>query len=335
MYLHASQLTVFYKTFWAEKLIAHKVHALLHTLYLEVGGWHVVAEFLGTVRALTSDFGTEASLADMMDIDLTALFPWTETASVPNFNVPQEMSDAFQASADEPQAAVPDALGPFLETREMENGETHLFLPRLFPLGLQVPGALHVLHHAVEEITTAFENYESWFLPALKAVVQVMGKKFVRERFMTDLRTPDGTVPLLRDMLGHSKVLRCFRATEGPEPEGEPEEEEEEILPQELQQPEVQQEDEIPEPENPTEDEEEQVEPAEAPAPQVRAPPLWDHRPVDQEPVPQQAAAAAAAPPVPPQGGMRRRNRGARQISWRDQGVMYFAPTRRTAHIFN
>ena len=135
-------------------------------------------------------------------------------------------------------------------------------------------------------------------------------------------------------------LRRCSRATEAPEPEGEPEEEEE-FLPQELQEPQVQQEDEIPEAENPTEDEEEQVAPAEAPAPQVRAPPLRDHRPpapepepADQEPVPQQAAAAAAAPPVPPQGGMRRRNRGARQIPWRDQGVMYFAPTRRTAHIF-
>ncbi|CAE7320371.1 RE2 [Symbiodinium pilosum] len=88
-------------------------------------------------------------------------------------------------------------------------------------------------------------------------------------------------------------------------------------------------------------DEEEQVEPAEAPALQVRAPPLRDHRPpapepepVDQEQVPQQAAAAAAAPPEPPQGGMRQRNRGARQIPVREQGAMYYAPTRRTAHIF-
>ena len=85
---------------------------------------------------------------------------------------------------------------------------------------------------------------------------------------------------------------------------------------------------------------EEQEPPAEPPAQQVRVPPLRDHRPpapepelVDQELVPHQPA-TAAAPHAPPQEVMRRTNRGARQIPWRDHGHMYYAPTRRTAHLF-
>ena len=75
--------------------IAHKVHALLHTLYLEVGGWHRVGEFLASTRALTSDYGAESGLVDMMNVDLTALFPWTETAAAPNFDRPEQVDDAL------------------------------------------------------------------------------------------------------------------------------------------------------------------------------------------------------------------------------------------------
>ena len=167
--------------------IAHKVHALLHTLYLEVGGWHRVGEFLASVRALTSDYGTESGLVDMMNIDLTALFPWTETAAAPNFDRPEQMDDALQFEEGVPEPVPPNPVCPFLETRETEDGEMHLFLPRLFPLGMQVPGALHVLHHAVEEVTSALQGYETWFLPALKAVTAVMGKKYVRERFVSEI----------------------------------------------------------------------------------------------------------------------------------------------------
>ena len=66
--------------------LVHKVHALLHTLYLEVGTWPQVADFLASVRAVTTDFGTEAGLTDTCNVDLTALFPWAATASAPDFD---------------------------------------------------------------------------------------------------------------------------------------------------------------------------------------------------------------------------------------------------------
>ena len=170
--------------------LVHKVHALLHTLYLEVGTWPQVADFLASVRAVTTDFGTEAGLTDTCNVDLTALFPWAATASAPDFDRPQEADDALllepETEEQQPQPQ-PVPASPLLENKQMDNDETHLILPRLFPLALQVPGALHVLHHAVEELTSAFESYEEWFLPALKAVVGVMGKKCIRERFVSNI----------------------------------------------------------------------------------------------------------------------------------------------------
>ena len=167
--------------------LVHKAHALLHTLYLEVGGWPQVADFLSSVRAITTDFGTEIGLADMCNIDLTALFPWAATAAAPDFDKPQEAADAFLIDPEAHEEPQPLPDNTLLETRQMDNGESHLILPRLFPLALQVPGALHVLHHAVEEITSAFEAYENWFFPALKAVVGVMSKKYIRERFVSNV----------------------------------------------------------------------------------------------------------------------------------------------------
>ena len=166
--------------------IVHKIHALLHTLYLEVGGWHQVAGFLASVRSVTTDFGAESGLADMGSIDVSALFPWTSAAEAPNFDNPQaDMSDFLQPDPNPNPEAAPE--NTFIETRVMDNGETHLFLPKLFPLALQVPGGLHILHHTVEEITSCLEGYESWFFPGLKAVTAVMGKKYVRERFVAEI----------------------------------------------------------------------------------------------------------------------------------------------------
>ena len=133
---------------------------------------------------------------------------------------------------------------------------------------------------------------------------------------------------------------RCCRANEDPAPEDEPNEEDE-ILSQE-----VEQEDEIFGAENePDENRGGAGATAQPPAPvppprRDYRPPAPEPQPVDQEPAsqhpvsqqPREAPAAAAPSPVPPQR-MRRRNSGGKQIPLRDPGYMYYAPTRRTAHL--
>ena len=105
------------------------------------------------MRAVTTDFGTEAGLAEVQDIDISALFPWTGDAL--DFDVVQaHEAHVAQASAD---AGDPTA-NPYLQVVD-----GRLVMPKLFPLSLQVPGALHILHHSVSELTEAFENYTDWF----------------------------------------------------------------------------------------------------------------------------------------------------------------------------
>ena len=159
--------------------LVHKVHALLHTLRLEVGEWHEVAEYLSTVRAVTTDFGTESGLCDVENVDISLLFPWAQNA------LDFERAPA-PACEDEDVALQGNAClvngTPFLQVREGK-----IVMPKLFPLAVQVPGALHILHHSVEELTSAFDAYESWFLPGLKAVNKVFSKKHVRERFIAEI----------------------------------------------------------------------------------------------------------------------------------------------------
>ena len=98
--------------------LVHKVHALLRTLRLEVGGWPAVLMVLSSVRAVTTD-GADA---DMPLPDMRAMDPGLE----------------------------------------MRAGS--LILTKLFPLALQVPGALRVLHQSVKELTSAFSaKYAEWF----------------------------------------------------------------------------------------------------------------------------------------------------------------------------
>ena len=153
--------------------LPRKVHCLLHTLRLEVGTWPAVANFLASVRAVTTDFGTEAGLASLENVDLSSLFPWASDAL--DFEVPQcseQVPAGLHAQANP---------GPFLEYRE-----GHLVMPKLFPFALQVPGALRVLHQSVHELTSAFQQYETWFLPSLRSITHVLGSKPIRERFVAD-----------------------------------------------------------------------------------------------------------------------------------------------------
>ena len=149
--------------------LIHKVHAILHTLRLEIGSWSKVAKFLRAVRAVTTDYGTESGLADVRDINISALFPWTVDS--PDFD---ELQHEDLGARD--QAAPAECPGPGLEMRGNQ-----VFLPKLFPLALQCPGALHVLHQSVAELTSSFSVFGDWFYPGLQAVTHVFGKKHNRD----------------------------------------------------------------------------------------------------------------------------------------------------------
>ena len=149
----------------------HKIHALLHSLHLEIGTWPLVCSFLESCRSVTTDFGTEAGLAEVEEIDLAQLFPWG----------PRNLFDAPPAQPD-----VDTDLQPQPGDRDDDNrdvaacaAEDVMSVPlgKLFPLALQVPGALRILHHAVEQLTGTMPGYCDWFLPRLQAVVRVLKRQ--------------------------------------------------------------------------------------------------------------------------------------------------------------
>ena len=119
---------------------------------------------------MTTDFGTEAGLADVQNINLSEMFPWAGLAV-----------DFEGADADMPLSDM-RAMGPGFEMRAGS-----LILTKLFSLALQVPEALHVLHQSVKELTSAFSaKYAEWFFPGLQAVTAVFGKAHNRERFIAE-----------------------------------------------------------------------------------------------------------------------------------------------------
>ena len=61
-------------------------------------------------------------------------------------------------------------LAPYLESRD-----GRVVMPRLFHLALQVPGAL--FNNSLQELTSALNMYQEWFLPRLQAIANVFGEK--------------------------------------------------------------------------------------------------------------------------------------------------------------
>ena len=161
-----------------------KLHALLHTLQLEIGSWKHVADFLASVRAVTTDFGVESGLAELENINLSLLFPWFQDALL--FDSPDDVDDARREGEHEDQAPAPAVAESCLKAEVTDAGETQLILTRLFPLALLIPGALHTLHHAVEALTDGLRAFADWFYPGLKAVVSVWRQQHVRDRFIAE-----------------------------------------------------------------------------------------------------------------------------------------------------
>ena len=56
---------------------------------------------------------------------------------------------------------------------------------RLFPRALWVPGMLHMLHTAVQDLTIALSKFKDFFLPKLRHIVTLLSSRWMRERFVS------------------------------------------------------------------------------------------------------------------------------------------------------
>ena len=140
--------------------LIHKIHALMHALLLEVSLFSGLRKFLESVRAITTDFGVESGIAEARNIRVYELFPYL-------VDLDFDLADEDAENADDLQ---------FLPGRDS--------LTFMFEHALPVPGALHVLHGATEELTAGFQHFESWFLPLLRAVVNSLSRPDVQDRLI-------------------------------------------------------------------------------------------------------------------------------------------------------
>ena len=56
----------------------HKMHALVHGVFLLLGSWQKVCDLLGRVRSWTCDMGTERLLARFPNVHISSLVSWAD-----------------------------------------------------------------------------------------------------------------------------------------------------------------------------------------------------------------------------------------------------------------
>ena len=59
--------------------LIHKIHALLHALFLESGSWAGVQTVLNTCRSIVTDQGVESGMAEARNLRLDQILPWVRS----------------------------------------------------------------------------------------------------------------------------------------------------------------------------------------------------------------------------------------------------------------
>ena len=123
--------------------LMHKLHGLLHAMFLHLGSWAAVFEKCAAVMVFTTDFGTEAGLRKVRRSVVThdflpalgSTWDWPES-------LPESPGDAPHVPA--PAQPAPAPAPPDL----------------LFERALFIPGVLHTLHSVSGEITDTLHHFQ-------------------------------------------------------------------------------------------------------------------------------------------------------------------------------
>jgi hypothetical protein len=122
---------------------------LLHALRLEAEDWRMVGRLAKRIVSITTDYGVEAGLQSVPAMDIGLLHPhWTDAADTDAAAValaPNTLMDDVAGAAEPP---VP----------EEESPERRL----TFQHSLAIPGCLHVLHNALDDLTDTLPDWEYW-----------------------------------------------------------------------------------------------------------------------------------------------------------------------------
>jgi len=125
--------------------LLHKLHCLLHSLWLIIGSWALILKWCAGIIAFATDLGVESGLACIPTFRVQELFPWFQDSVAARVDAEEDLF-----AEDPPPAGdvMPDA---------------NLTLDRLFLNAVPIAGGLHVCHGATTRLTDSMENFESWF----------------------------------------------------------------------------------------------------------------------------------------------------------------------------
>jgi len=177
--------------------VAHKTHSVLHQIKLEVGAARDrLHAYCSSVVGWCSDFGVEASLADVPNIDLDAwlqeCISEVDTALLET-GCTSDGSLVMEHSGPDSSRSSPAGCGEGLGSRSSLAGPASLSgtgspstasgpINRLFPKALYVPGMKHLMDNLLKDILRQLPHYKKSIEPHLKALEHVLSNKWLRER---------------------------------------------------------------------------------------------------------------------------------------------------------
>ena len=138
----------------ARTSLIHKLHALLHGLWLILGSWSAMFAWADGLFSIASDQGTEVGLADAAGIDLPTFMPY-----LPH---PTNREGTFDDLADDHGRPVAGFI---------------------FKMCLMIPEALHMCHGAALRMTDNLTYFEEPYFKMLEAVVTFLRDAECRRQF--------------------------------------------------------------------------------------------------------------------------------------------------------
>jgi len=147
--------------------LLHKLHAVLHSMRLEMGSWAAVKAFASDTFAFTTDTGVESGLAGVSAPGMKEFFPNIPDVSMPESDGTVKYGGGFEAFDHGEAAAAADAASTFFEN------------------ALWIQGAKHVCDSCSEKMTDKMVKYPE-YLSSLQAIREYFGVSCNRDDFLNN-----------------------------------------------------------------------------------------------------------------------------------------------------
>lgn len=170
--------------------VPHKLHAVLHAVFINFGTWHMVAEVMRCVTSWTCDMGTERLFQRFPKTRLQTLFPWITSDTIHDDKEAREDPLVFAGEAGEAaRAEHRDEALVFAGEGDAQICEASISEPGLGSLevdlgrSLYTAGVLHIIHNATANLSDSLKLWK-WFIGRLTIVCRMLSRPWWRQRLL-------------------------------------------------------------------------------------------------------------------------------------------------------